>query len=135
VGQGILVHTTAGETLTFYAATRSTNPGSKGYLPPLPSQFEDLISESRVDDNINSELRSPNSALFAYQDGDHIVIDATMVSLPTNLRVYDIMGRLLLNFEIQNLKSEIQNSEFPSSGVYLLRLGKKSQKIVIVNGE
>ena len=135
VAQGILVHTTAGETLTFYAVTRSTNPGSKGYLPPLPSQFEDLISESRVDDNINSELRSPNSALFAYQYGDHIVIDATMVSLPTNLRVYDIMGRLLLNFEIQNLKSEIQNSAFPSSGVYLLRLGKKSQKIVIVNGE
>ena len=131
VGQGVLVHTATGETLTFYAATRSTNPGSKGYLPPLPSQFGGLSSESGVSGcgSINSEIRVPNSELttpFAYCDGNRLVI-----TLPGHLEVYDALGRRLLRFEILNSHFSILNSQFPGTGVYILRLNEKIQKIVI----
>ena len=47
------------------------------------------------------------------------------------LQVYAIMGRRLFDFEIRNSKFEIHNSVFPAAGVYILRLGEKTHKIVI----
>lgn len=47
------------------------------------------------------------------------------------LEVYDILGRRLFIKEIQNPKFELRNSNFSAAGVYLLRLGDRTQKIVI----
>ena len=53
------------------------------------------------------------------------------------LTAYDLLDRLIFSFEIQNLKFEnnsqfeIQNSKLPFSGVYLLHLDGKTQKVVI----
>ena len=119
VGQGALVYTdeALGETLTFYAATRSTNASSSKGLPPLPKAFNF--------DNRNSNFGIQNSQ-FARQEGESLIITGT-----GTLQVFDIMGRLLFNFLIQNSKFEIPISKFPSSGVYILRLGGKTQKMVV----
>ena len=128
MGQGILVHTTAGETLTFYAATRSTNPGSKGYLPPLPGSLQ---PGGQSDHSGNQTITQSSNQNFAYQQGNSLVI-----TLTGQLEVYDALGRRLFTQAIgQSDNQTIPTSQFPGTGVYLLRLGKKSQKIVIVNGE
>lgn len=132
VEQGALVHTASGETLTFYATTRSTNPGKKGCLPPVPNEFVDMTSESGInggmdDDTPMSPSREDDGAgSFVYQDDDHLVITAT-----GTLQAFDIMGRLLFKMEIINSKSEIQKSLFPAPGVYILHLGEKMQKVVV----
>ena len=41
------------------------------------------------------------------------------------------MGRLLFSMELNTEHLTLNASLFPSAGVYLLRLGDKSQKIVI----
>ena len=63
--------------------------------------------------------------IFAYQNGDRIVVEGT-----GTLQVYDVLGRHLLTHEI-NSQFSILNSQFPSTGVYILRLNGKAQKIVI----
>ncbi|MBR3488329.1 MAG: fibronectin type III domain-containing protein [Bacteroidales bacterium] len=65
------------------------------------------------------------SDIFAYQNGDKIVVEGT-----GTLQVYDVLGRQLLTHEI-NSQFSIPNSQFPSTGVYILRLNGKSQKLVI----
>lgn len=116
-GQGALVFTTNGETLTFYAATRSTNPGSKGYLPPLPGNFN-------LNDNVNDNLDVDGD--FVHWDGDQLVITGTGL-----FAAYDVMGRLLLCQEIKNEELRMKDSDFPQAGVYVLKLNGNSQKIVI----
>ena len=118
VGQGALVYTKDGETLTFYASTRSTNAGSKGPLPPLPKSL--CLSTDCEDDGVNG-----TNGHFAHQQGDCIVITSTGL-----LQVYDLLGRQLFRRNV-NSQLSILNSQFPSSGVYILRLGEKTQKIVI----
>ena len=73
-----------------------------------------------------SNVQGTHSAHFAYLDGDKLVIDGE-----GTLEAYDVLGRQLFNFEIRNTKFEIQNSQFPGTGVYVLRLGGQTQKIVI----
>ena len=73
---------------------------------------------------------SPNAdeegdGIFAYQKGDRIVVEGT-----GTLQVYDVLGRQLFTHEI-NSQCSILNSQFPSTGVYILRLNGKSQKLVI----
>ena len=118
VGQAALVYATSNETLTFYAATRSTNPGTKGYMPPLP---KGLCLNGNTQDSY-----STHSTHFAHQDGNSIVVTGT-----GTLQAYDIMGRLLFRMELNTEHLTLNTSLFPSAGVYLLRLGEKSQKIVI----
>ena len=122
VGQSALVHVISQETLTYSAATRNTNLGTKGYLPPLPKGL--CLSDECEQDTQNTQ--NANSTRFAYQDGDQLVINGT-----GTLQVFDVLGRQLFNFEIRNSKFEIHNSQFPGTGVYILRLNEKTQKIVI----
>lgn len=73
---------------------------------------------------------SPNAdeegnGIFAYQNGDRIVVEGA-----GTLHVYDVLGRQLYTHEI-NSQLSIPNSQFPGTGVYILRLGEKSQKLVI----
>ena len=118
VGQAALVHCSSAETLTFYAATRSTNAGAKGTMPPLPKGFC-LNGQSNLSDLSDSHT-------FAHIDGDRVVISGTGL-----LQAYDIMGRQLFAKELSTLNSQISILNFPGSGVYLLRLNGQTQKIVI----
>ena len=76
-----------------------------------------------------SDLLLPTSQ-FAHVEGDHITVEGT-----GTLIAYDVIGRELFRREIKGgIKNEelrIKNSDFPGTGVYVLRLGEKSQKIVI----
>jgi hypothetical protein len=122
VGQAALVHTASAETLTFFAATRSTNPGMDA-LPPLPKA---LCLGGNGDDPSNHAISQSVNLPFAHQDGNSIVVTGT-----GTLQAYDIMGRLLFRMELNTEHLTLNTSLFPSAGVYLLRLGDKSQKIVI----
>ena len=63
---------------------------------------------------------------FARWDGDRLV-----VSGEGTLEAYDVMGRKISEFGIRNSETSINKSTFPGTGVYILRLGGESQKIVI----
>ena len=125
MGQAVLVHTTAPATLTFYYATRSTTAPAqaKGPLPPLPMG---LCLSGDCGDSGNGIISQSHNQAFAHLDGDRLIVEGE-----GTLEVYDVMGRRLFNVEIRNSKFAIQNSVFPSAGVYLLRLAGQSQKIVI----
>ena len=61
--------------------------------------------------------------IFAYQSGNDII-----VSGEGELQVFDVMGRMVMNQYING----VQTVEKPSTtGVYILRLNGKSQKIVV----
>lgn len=122
VGQAALVHCSSAETLTFYAATRSTNAGAKGAMPPLPKGL--FLNE--IEDEYENENTTLNNHRFTYFDGDRVVISGTGL-----LQAYDIMGRQLFAKELSTLNSQISILNFPGSGVYLLRLNGQTQKIVI----
>ena len=66
------------------------------------------------------------SSLFAYQEGDHIVITEA-----GTLQVFDLLGRKLLTKEITTSNSQLSILNFPGTGVYVLRLDNKTQKLVI----
>ena len=66
---------------------------------------------------------------FAYCDGNSLVVNGT-----GELQIIDIVGRKLFSFNIHNSTFVMHHSEFPASGVYILRLcgdTVRSQKIVI----
>lgn len=73
----------------------------------------------------DSQMSSDN-APFAYQRGDQVVITETGV-----LHVFDIMGRELFSTEVLSIPFSLNRTQFPSTGIYILRLGEKCQKIVI----
>ena len=62
---------------------------------------------------------------FARWDGDKLIVTGE-----GTLQVFDMMGRQLFTREA-NSSLIIHHSSFPSTGVYMLRLGGQSQKIVI----
>ena len=64
---------------------------------------------------------------FARWNGEAWVIDGD-----GTLQVYDVLGRCLFIKELSAFTSHLSPSTFPAAGVYVLRLGEKSQKIVVV---
>ena len=62
---------------------------------------------------------------FAYWNGNAWVVEGE-----GTLQVFDVVGRRIASHEVDSQLS-ILNSQFPSTGVYILRLGEKSQKIVV----
>lgn len=73
----------------------------------------------------NSQLPTSNS-LFAYQIGDQTIITGT-----GTLQVFDVMGYQLLSTEVDSSPFSLHRSQFPATGVYILRLDGQTQKIVI----
>ena len=66
-------------------------------------------------------------AAFAHLDGDRLVIEGS-----GTLEAYDIMGRRLFSRQLNaNALTLLHIGAFPTTGVYILRLGENSQKIVI----
>jgi hypothetical protein len=122
MGQGVLVYTDHPTTLLFHDHQGCTVDPAKGTLPPLPSG---LCLNENDNENENSQFSILNSQ-FARWEGDHLVIIGEGI-----LQAYDIMGRLLLSRKMKNEELRMKNSEFPGTGVYVLRLNGQTQKIVI----
>ena len=62
--------------------------------------------------------------IFAYQSGDEIIVSGV-----GELQVFDVMGRLVAQKHVSGV--ETQNVASLQTGVYILRLNDKTQKIVI----
>ena len=45
--------------------------------------------------------------------------------------VFDVLGRKLFGKELTTYNYQLPNSIFPATGVYVLRLGERTQKIVV----
>jgi len=78
----------------------------------------------KLSPKLNTEHLTLNTP-FAYQQGNEIVVTGE-----GTLEAYDVMGRKLFTREA-NSSLIIHHSSFPGTGVYILRLGGQSQKIVI----
>ena len=71
----------------------------------------------------NADPASTPTETFAYQSGNDII-----VSGEGELQVFDVMGRMVMNQHVNG----VQTVEKPSTtGVYILKLNEKTQKIVI----
>jgi hypothetical protein len=63
------------------------------------------------------------SEIFAYQSGSDIIVTGE-----GELQVFDMMGRMVMNLHVDG----VATIEKPSiTGVYILRLNEKTQKIVV----
>ncbi len=70
-----------------------------------------------------SSSNDSNIDIFAYQTGNEIV-----VSGEGELQVFDVMGRLVMQHRIDGVQTVAKPNQ---TGVYILRLNEKSQKIVV----
>ena len=78
--------------------------------------------EARFTIVFNSTISS-DSDIFAYQNGNEIC-----VSGEGELQVFDVMGRYVASYHVNG----VQTIEKPSTtGVYILRMNEKTQKIVV----
>ena len=80
------------------------------------NRFMVKLSPSAVEDAIGN---------FIYWNGNAWTVEGT-----GTLQVFDVLGRQISSQEVDS-QTTIRNSQFPSAGVYVLRLGEKSQKIVV----
>lgn len=62
---------------------------------------------------------------FAYTDGRNWTVEGDGM-----LQVFDVLGRRIMTKEVSS-QLTIPTTQFPAAGVYILRLGEKSQKIVV----
>ena len=71
----------------------------------------------------NADPASTPTETFAYQSGNDIIVNGE-----GELQVFDVMGRMVMNQHVNG----VQTVEKPSTtGVYILKLNEKTQKIVI----
>ena len=63
---------------------------------------------------------------FAFRNGNGWTVEGEGI-----LEAYDAMGRRLFAQEISSSSYQLSTSHFPAAGVYILRLGGNSQKIVV----
>ena len=75
---------------------------------------------------LSPDAQETHSPHFAHWDGDRLVVTGE-----GTLEAYDVMGRQLFTKEISPSTSLLSPSIFPAAGVYVLRLGGQSQKIVV----
>ena len=67
---------------------------------------------------------SENSEIFAYQNGSDII-----VSGEGELQIFDVMGRMVMQKHIDGVETLHEMSH--TTGVYIMKLNEKTQKIVI----
>ena len=119
VGQAILVHTDSDvEQLTIAPSGIAAN-GAKS-LPPLPKGMQLSVVDEGDDGHDGSDGQ------FAYCDGGQLVI-----TQPGRLEAFDALGRRLFVRELDSFPSSLPATLFPGTGVYILHLDRKTQKIVI----
>lgn len=66
-----------------------------------------------------------SASSFVYWNGSAWVVEGN-----GTLQVFDVLGRKVFSKEV-NTEVTIPTSQFPGTGVYIIRLGEKSQKIVV----
>jgi len=71
-----------------------------------------------------SSSNDSNLDIFAYQSGSDIV-----VSGEGELQVFDVMGRMVMKYHIDGVQT--CHGASLQTGVYILRLNEKTQKIVV----
>jgi hypothetical protein len=121
VGEAVLVYTNANDEMLILSPEGIVNGSKKGYLPPLSKAL--CLGDCEPS---NSDTQSPRHSTIALWDGDRWVIIGE-----GTLEAYDIMGRKIFSQEVSPLTSHLSPFTFPQTGVYILRLDGKSQKIVI----
>jgi hypothetical protein len=84
-----------------------------------------LCLSGDCDDPRNNASTQSHNHSFAHLDGDRLIVDGE-----GTLEAYDMMGRRLFSREA-NSDLRLPTSDFPGTGVYILRLAGQSQKIVI----
>lgn len=80
-------------------------------------------TDARFIVRLNYTSGNANNDIFAYQSGSDIVVCGE-----GELQVFDVMGRLISNQHVTGIETITRPS---STGVYILRLNDKVQKIVI----
>ena len=75
---------------------------------------------------LSPEAAEASQVPFAHWNGNAWVVNGT-----GTLHVFDVLGRVIANFELGGSTFEIQNSTFPAAGVYMLKLRERTQKIVV----
>ena len=98
------------------------NPSYTFIGSPADSQarFKIRFEDSEVSENPES---SENSDVFAYQNGTEIIITGD-----GELQVFDIMGRMIATQRVSGVETVRKPSQ---TGVYILKLNGKTQKIVV----
>lgn len=133
--QAVLVYASSDEALTLSPEGIVTG-GGKGYLPPVPKGLTLSDPSEDADDGQNGS--NGLNGNFAHWDGNQIVVDGTQAGvpsalptpLPAELQVYDVMGRMVSSTVVAGKGACVPAPGHP--GVYVLRLGGRSQKIVIM---
>ncbi len=74
---------------------------------------------------LSPSMEENDNARFAYWEGHNVVVEGD-----GELQVFDVMGRELFRREVST-ELRILDSQFPGTGVYVMRLNGKSQKVVI----
>lgn len=70
-----------------------------------------------------------DDGIAVYSLGDRIVVEGN----GDEVRVFDIVGRQLFEYEIRDSRVEIRKSKFPVSGVYIVKIDNlPAKKVVIV---
>lgn len=126
IGEAVLIHVSSATNsvdFNYSAETMTITGGGSKNTPAVPKA---LCLGDDCEDSSNQAFTQSSNPTFAYQQDNKIVI-----TQPGLLEAYDMLGRLLFTVDIQYSKFEILNSQFPASGVYILRLDGKSQKIVV----
>ena len=72
----------------------------------------------------NTNGNNADNDIFAYQSGDEIIVNGE-----GELQVFDVMGRLVAKRYVNGV--ETQNVASLQTGVYILKLNDKTQKIVV----
>lgn len=81
-----------------------------------------------VADSTQSIYDILSSDIKVYSLNGHIVVEGANGE---ELRIYDMVGREIINCEVHNSIFEIQNSRFPT-GIYLVRIGTRPARKVVV---
>jgi len=125
VGQAALVYISSSRDTIFFTPG-AVPPAKHTVLPPLPKGLQLGAFSDYYEDSECSEYSGQR--LFAY-----IVDNQIIVTLPGRLEAYDVMGRRLFIRELSSFPTSLPTELFPGTGVYVLLLDGKSQKIVIKN--
>lgn len=119
VGQAVLVYISSSRDTIFFTPDGAVPPAKHTALPPLPQKLHLGLAP---DPSPNGE----GSSCFAYQQDNKIVV--TQLG---RLEAYDVMGRLIFGRQLNSFPTTLPATLFPGTGVYVLRLDGKSQKIVV----
>ena len=81
---------------------------------------------------VNEYVRNPNFELYPNPATNDIQLTISNVQLgeSVEIQIYDLTGKLVKQFKIQNSELKIQISDL-KKGVYIVRVGKQTKKLIV----